>query len=77
MNDGLFNQPESAADDELIIGTVLAQRYEILEVLGKGGMGTVYRAQNRINGQIRAIKILHRRLISDPMSRQRWIILTS
>ncbi|MEO8212121.1 MAG: serine/threonine-protein kinase [Myxococcales bacterium] len=40
-------------------GTVLAQRYQIEAALGEGGSGTVYRAWDRILGDLVAVKILH------------------
>jgi serine/threonine protein kinase len=30
--------------------------YTTLDLIGKGGMGAVYRARNRLNGQIVALK---------------------
>jgi len=40
-------------------GFVLAQRYQIEAALGDGGSGTVYRAWDRILGNLVAVKILH------------------
>lgn len=46
------------------VGTVLSDRYDILEVIGTGGMGTVYKARQRLINRIVAIKMLHRDLIN-------------
>jgi len=39
-------------------GSVIASRYEIVRLLGKGGMGTVYEAQDRMLDEAVAIKVL-------------------
>jgi tetratricopeptide (TPR) repeat protein len=43
---------------ESLIGTVLADRYEIQSVLGQGGMGAVFRARRVAERDIVAVKIL-------------------
>jgi len=50
--------------DEFAIGTQLAGRYEILEVIGRGGMGIVYRARDRELAEEIAIKTLRHELLS-------------
>lgn len=46
-------------------GTTFADRYQILERLGRGGMGTVYSAQHCALSKKFAIKLLHRHLCVD------------
>jgi serine/threonine-protein kinase len=42
-----------------LIGTIFADRYEILSVLGSGAGGTVYKAKHRFMLKLVAIKIMH------------------
>ncbi len=53
-------------------GTVLAQRYEILQQLGEGGMGTVYKAHDRELERVVAIKLIRPELASNPTILQRF-----
>ncbi|HUR93035.1 MAG TPA: protein kinase [Gemmatimonadales bacterium] len=48
----------AVGDRSLVAGSVLAHRYEIEELLGRGGMGMVYRALDRQIGEPVAIKVL-------------------
>ena len=45
-------------NSDYLVGTVLDNRYEILEMIGSGGMATVYKAKCRVLNRYVAIKVL-------------------
>lgn len=57
---------------ELMPGLILRDKYEILERLGAGGMGTVYKARHTAFGEMRAIKVIDSHLIHDDESLARF-----
>jgi len=54
------------------IGTVLADRYEILSEVGRGGMSIVYRGRHLLMDRICAIKMLLSQLMYDQTSKKRF-----
>jgi serine/threonine-protein kinase len=54
------------------IGTLLAGRYVVEEVIGEGGMATVYRARHKLVDRPVAVKIMNPMLASDPIVRERF-----
>ncbi len=53
-------------------GTILAERYELLELLGEGGMSRVYRARHLTLQDHKAVKILNKIGEYDEVSAQRF-----
>jgi eukaryotic-like serine/threonine-protein kinase len=48
------------------IGDVIADRYELVDVVGRGGQGLVYRASDRWVGREVAIKVLGSKAAKEP-----------
>jgi len=50
----------------LQLGDVLGGRYEVLQLLGEGGMGAVYKSTDRVLNRFVALKVIRRELASNP-----------
>ena len=58
--------------EELTTGSTFAGRYQIIEVLGKGGMGKVYRALDKKLKEEVALKLIKPEIASDKKTLERF-----
>ncbi len=61
-----------APKEDLTRGKILANRYEIIEELGKGGMGKVYRVEDKKLNQDIALKLIKPEIASDKKTIERF-----
>jgi len=67
-----FTKTMETPVEELTTGSTFAERYQIIEELGRGGMGRVYKAvDTRINEKI-ALKLIKPEISSDRMTLERF-----
>jgi serine/threonine-protein kinase len=55
-----------------VVGEVIAGRYELEELVGAGGMSSVYKAHDRLLERNVALKVLHDSFASDPETIERF-----
>ncbi len=60
------------ADDMIPAPLVDHPRYRVIERIGMGGMGAVYKAEHRLMRRIVALKVVHPRLLSNPSAVERF-----
>lgn len=63
----------SFKNEDPMVGKVLPGGYQILDLLGVGGMGRVYRAEQRTLGRTVAVKVIHPHLLADEKSLARFL----
>jgi serine/threonine protein kinase len=61
--------------EEFSRGTLFAGRYEIIEELGKGGMGSFYRVEDTKIGQEIALKLIKSEVASDKKTIEKFLDL--
>jgi serine/threonine protein kinase len=72
-----FDTPSEAGSSgawkpESLVGTSIADKYEILSVLGQGGMSVVFKARHLLMKKSVAIKVLLPQLVLNPQSLKRF-----
>ena len=60
-------QQIDASSSDPLVGRTLGGSYVLLERIGSGGMGCVYRAEQRTLGRTVAVKVIHAHLLHDPL----------
>jgi len=68
----LSQTPVAAAAVAPDVAARLAPRYEILDALGEGGMGMVYRVRDRETTEVLALKLLRPEIARDPAMMERF-----
>ena len=63
---------DQALGGSLSPGAILADRYEVLKMLGEGGMGAVYKAMDRELDRVVALKVIRSELADNPDILQRF-----
>src|SRR5215213_1360936 len=67
------NAPRSTDDhQDPRVGLVLDSKYKLIESLGEGGMGSVFRAERLHIGDEVAVKLLHRDLVREKQALERF-----
>ena len=64
--------PLKSPELDPLVGTRLGDRYEIVSVIGRGGMGVVYKARQEQMDKLMAIKMLHSHMVSDSEAVKRF-----
>jgi len=68
------NELAAEGVENSLVGQTIAGRYRILDLLGQGGMGCVYTAEQQMGTTVRkvAVKTLHKHLSLDPQVKARF-----
>ena len=60
------------SNDDIPIGTIIADRFRIIGKIGEGGMGVVFRVEHVATGAHHALKLLHGELARSVLVRERF-----
>ncbi len=65
-------KPKAAAQPKVLPDLVDHPRYQVVQLLGVGGMGAVYEAVHRMMDRRVALKVVNESLVSEPSAAQRF-----
>jgi len=66
------SDPRTTAKPNTALLPQIATRYEVQSIIGKGGMGTVYKVRDSELNQIFAVRVLHPELAADKLAVKRF-----
>lgn len=72
LSDALLESSNASEFSRFPAGQIISDRYRIVSLLGEGGMGCVYRADDLTLNDTVALKFLSRRFAADPIWRRRF-----
>ena len=72
MTANWIQAPAARSDRVFQAGDVLAARYEIIALLGEGGMGAVYKAFDRELDRVVAMKLIRPQFANEPAALKRF-----
>jgi serine/threonine-protein kinase len=75
--DNTFQEPAPsrppAGRDEALVGLLLADRFQVESLIGRGGMGIIYRARHLMLDRTVAVKFLHHYFVADERAAGRFV----
>ncbi len=72
IDEAIHTKTLETPSKELATGSVFANRYQVIEELGKGGMGKVYRVLDKKLNEEVALKLIKPEIASDKMTLERF-----
>src|SRR5512133_1828574 len=66
-------ESSSSAEPDALVGQALPGGLRVLALVGSGGMGKVYRAEQRLLGRTVAVKVMHAHLLGDETIEARFL----